>query len=774
MWMLGVCLAAQTPVKLTLEQASSRKPDDHAPAHLGKVVTVRGMVSAPAYHFIDYSVVALQDERGGVALRVPPDDKRLDGLQRGDEVEATGVVVNLAGMPAIEPSQVRPVGRREAPPPERVPIAELQSFRYLGRLVEGEGTVVEAGETTAGAYVLIAAANSGNYKIFLPSGRDRTSSAPPAVRSGDRIRFTGVAFQYCPRAPFNRWFEALIRDNNEITVLDRSWFVPPSMIVAGLAVALLMAYLWWLREQRLAQQRDRLRRIYQLGEEILGVPAIEAILARVSDALPSILGISRVRLYLHNRATKSLESVASEGAESVTVELASPPGGSGAGAAACFHYRTLLSIPDLARSPFPVAAPGAETQPKSMLFVPMLAQGDVVGVLELDQFDRAREFSVDEQSLAQHLGNQIGVAMRLLDQRSVQEQLHRSEKLAAVGRLISGVVSELQTPLSSIVELAALAQQKPHLCPAERELKAIATEARKAESIMARLVSFASEPSETRPVDINALIRTLIDFRGHDCKASGIRIRDLGTNTPLWVIGWQGQLEQVLLNLLVHAEQCTARAVDKTITIQTSLLAKRILIEIGFNAPDEGGPDDSMAALTVARSVIGGHGGEVRLVKGHGGTRRFELELPGNARERSAPSPVARQAGPARQLTVLVIEPDEPAQRHLMAMLSARGCRAVPVNNSDTGLEIAQRMRFDLVFCSFHSPGLNWVELSERLQERIGAFILLSDGYDAELAADFEGEGRHVLAKPVQEPELDRILTPAAAETATTMQARTA
>ena len=57
-----------------------------------------------------------------------------------------------------------------------------------------------------------------------------------------------------------------------------------------------------------------------------------------------------------------------------------------------------------------------------------------------------------------------------------------------------------------------------------------------------------------------------------------------------------------------------------------------------------------------------------------------------------------------------------------------------------------------------HAPGLNWVELSERLQSRVGAFILLADHYDAELSADFEGEGRFVVAKPLQEADLERVL----------------
>jgi CheY-like chemotaxis protein len=129
-------------------------------------------------------------------------------------------------------------------------------------------------------------------------------------------------------------------------------------------------------------------------------------------------------------------------------------------------------------------------------------------------------------------------------------------------------------------------------------------------------------------------------------------------------------------------------------------------------------------------------------------------------RERgSASSPlgsVARDS--SRRMTALVIEPDDAAQRQLLALLSGHGFRVVPVSNSDTGLDLAQRMRFDAAFCSLHAPGLNWVELSERMHSRVGGFVLLSDGYDAELSADFEGDGRFVLPKPLQEKELERVL----------------
>jgi len=291
-------------------------------------------------------------------------------------------------------------------------------------------------------------------------------------------------------------------------------------------------------------------------------------------------------------------------------------------------------------------------------------------------------------------------------------------------------------------------------------VSAIAAEAQKASSVMARLVTFASsEQAEARPVAVGDLLRNLIDFREGDWKASGIRVRDLVFREPLKVLGSHGQLEQVFLNLLVHAEQALAAAQEKTLTIRTSVLAKRLLVEISFSAPPEWrNAEETAALLGVTHGVVTGHGGEVRLIEKDNTEPRFEVELP-LVRDRAAAAPDA--AGPPetpRRLTSLVVEPDEVVQRQLVAMLERNGSRAIPLSNADTALELAFRASVDAAFCSVHAPGLNWVELSERMRPRVGAFVLLPDRYDAELAADFEGENCFVLPKPIQEAELADIL----------------
>jgi len=754
------CLPVSAQTRLTLQEAGLRNASaDFAPAHLGEKTIVRGTVNSVAFHFPGYSLLAIEDGEFGAILQLNGNDFEADAYRPGNVVEAKGTVAALDGTVVIRAEKLTPLGQTQPPPPRAVPLRDLLGFQYLGRLVRTECQVIDAGDAANGGYLVAEASSS--YKIFIPS--PLAMAARLNEFRGKTVTATGVAYQFCKRPPYNHNFQLLVSDLGTVIPKEANRFPSPITLATALGLMLLVGFLLWSRERRLTNQRELLRKTYKLGEEILGASSAQGILKRLAESLPGILGITRVHLYVYNRASKTLETIADEGMEPISISLSSPPGGPQAGAVACYHYRTLLVIPDIDRSPFPMAAEDSTPAPRSLLFVPMHAQSQVIGVLELDQDDRLRDFSADEQELAQHLGNQIGVALRLLDQRSVQEQLFRSEKLAAVGRLISGVVNELQTPLSSISDLATRALDRLHVGSGEREVLAIDAEAKKAAGMVARLVSFAAAEQEARAVSITALLRTLIEFREGDWKATGIRVRDLTTREPMNVLGSQGQLEQVFLSLLVHVEQSLADAVQKSITIRASILAKRLLVEIAFTAPPQSrNPEEVAAVLGLTRSVIAGHGGEVRLIEKNNADPRFEVELPVIAKERMGATAIAGGNGHpqeiSRHMTVLVIEPDDSAQRQVLALLATRGCRVVPVNNSDTGLDLAQRMRFDIALCSVHAPGLNWVELSERMYSRVGCFILLSDGYDSELAADFEGEGRFVLAKPVQEAELERVL----------------
>ena len=648
-----------------------------------------------------------------------------------------------------------------------VELDELGSTQYLGRLVTTEGRVADMGESSGGAYLILGDGKS-TYKLFVPYSKQAPSTGFPGINAGDLVRATGIASQYCPMPPYNRWFELVIPSGGSVVRLAGGLGHPWAFVVA-FAFALLAGVVWWMRERRLRAQREMLGSVHEMGEEIPGLSSTAEILKRISVALPRLFHLSRVRLYVYNRGAKTLDEVhADSKGHGVSIALDAPGGGTEPGVVSCFQNRTRLVVPDSSRTSFASSGEGAGPVARSLLFVPMFVQGEVTGVIEIGRDRGSRTFSDNEQSLAQHLANQTGLAIQLVGQRSVREQLFRTEKLAAVGRLISGVVNELQAPLATISKMARSLLADDPYSPMDRELRVIATESNRASEIVTRLVSFAGgDQMEAKPVEINGLLRSLIEFREREWKVRNIHLRDLRSDRTIVVMGSQGQLEQVFLNLLVHAEQSMAEVDEKLIVLRTSVLARRVLIEIGYRSTGEATEDpfskwsensSGALGLGVCRSIIAGHSGEVRLVNAQGGEARFEVELPSAGAE--SPGVRTTEAGRnrTRTRTAMLLEPDEPSQRQMLTMLSSRGYRVVPVQTPEIGLDLAQRLRFDIVLCSVRVPGLNWVELAEHFQALVGAFVLISEAYDPDLVISFERARRFVLSKPIDAVQMDRVL----------------
>jgi signal transduction histidine kinase len=434
------------------------------------------------------------------------------------------------------------------------------------------------------------------------------------------------------------------------------------------------------------------------------------------------------------------------------------------GIAACYRNHLMIAIPDVRRSAH-FRKEDTVVAPRSVLLVPMFAQSELMGVLEIHHSTRFHYFSQGEQAAMQHLANQIATALKLQEQHSMREQLFRSEKLAAAGQLISDVANELRSPLQSIATLAtALLSRNGDAY--HTELESITTEASRANEIVSRLVSFANvEQAQAEPVDLNAILSGLLKFRAPEWKAKGVEIKSLLAVKRAIVLGSPGQLEQVLLNLLVDAEKSAAEARDKIITVSSSLLAKRVLVEISYplRSPDTRGDStdgdhtgSGALGLGVCRGIIESHGGEFRVVRTSPAQARFDIELPViEARQTSPGSSELSEA--IRQLTVLVVEPDSKVQRQLVQMLGNRGDRVVPVASAEEGLDIVDRLRFDMVICAVRLPSLNWVAFCERVRLRVGGFVLLTDAFNSDVGRAFRNSEGFVLSKPVDETDLHRI-----------------
>jgi CheY-like chemotaxis protein len=163
--------------------------------------------------------------------------------------------------------------------------------------------------------------------------------------------------------------------------------------------------------------------------------------------------------------------------------------------------------------------------------------------------------------------------------------------------------------------------------------------------------------------------------------------------------------------------------------------------------------------LRVCQAIAQSHGGDIRLFQTPQTTFRYELELPVHhapAPYEPVDEPVRR---PARILTAILVDQDAGIQRKLLAMISVRGHRAIPVERPEEAADMVQRMSFDVIFCANRLPGLSWNEFFRRVRRRVGAFILVTDDYDQDSTVALKDEGGFVMRKPVDEEELDRVLS---------------
>jgi signal transduction histidine kinase len=537
---------------------------------------------------------------------------------------------------------------------------------------------------------------------------------------------------------------------------------PLLFALAALALTLFMAR---VRGRRLGAQREMVRTLLNLGEELLGASSHEELLRQMRGVLPGMLKAGGLRVFVYNRASQCLDEIggSAEGRR-LNIPVDRPEGLIASAVTTCFRNQALLSIPDARRSPF-ATHPGEADQVRALLLVPMIAQSEIRGVLAIEDARARRVFGPDEQMMAQHVANQAAIALRLMEEQRIRDQLSRTERMAAAGQLLSGVAAELRAPVSAIVRLTESFLYSKRGPLTDEEMRTIAVEAERAKGILERLVSFIQpDRTEAKPVDVRALLARLLEFRRGDWAVRGLDVREQLGSEPVWVLGSAGQLERVFLNLLMHAEQALADSFEKRLSVSLSVLARRALVEIAYTAPAppvrprSDRTDTSVLIEGVIRGIVQSHGGETRLVRLGPAGSRMEIELP-LAPERAPARPgLLGERFTPRLATVLLVEPDSAVRDRLLSLLSQRGYRVVPAASAEQGVDLVQRLRFDVVFCGAQLPGLNWFEFFRTIRRRIQAFVLVTPAHDPELARQWPEGEFYVLPRPIVELELERLL----------------
>ena len=375
---------------------------------------------------------------------------------------------------------------------------------------------------------------------------------------------------------------------------------------------------------------------------------------------------------------------------------------------------------------------------------------------------------------------------RLEDQaRDLYHQLLQAEKLAALGQTISGVAHELNNPLATILTWAERLAQRPADDQTRRGLAAILAESERAARIVRNLLTFARKRHTTRAmVDMNQVIRETLALRSYEQRLSNINIIDALASGLPQVFADPHQMQQVLLNLVINAEQAMIGAHGRgTLILRTWHDPERGAVVLEVNDDGPGVPDEVQAkifdpffttkevgkgtglGLTVAYAIIQEHGGRLTVKSQPVGGASFFVELPlSDAGLPPAPKPPERMFAPpasAAGATILVVE-DEAALG--AAVAEALADAGFIVDRANDGLEALERVGerpYDLIVCDLKMPRLDGPSFFRELEKRnapLARRILFVTGDVAGTEAErfLEESGCQWLAKPFRLKDLLR------------------
>ena len=375
----------------------------------------------------------------------------------------------------------------------------------------------------------------------------------------------------------------------------------------------------------------------------------------------------------------------------------------------------------------------------------------------------------------------FGVFQDLTEAYQMERRMQHTERLAAVGTLAASIAHEVNNPLSYVLlnteavqaELAARYGD----APSERELEVLGLVAEvrggveRIERIVAGLKGFSrSREHQVLPVDLRGVLTTAARLVHNDLRHRARWTAELPEG-PVMVDADEGQLVQVVVNLLLNAAQAASPRRPLAIQACTSLRGDQAILRVrdtGRGMQPEvlqsatspfyttrASADGTGLGLYVAQRIVEAHGGVLEITSDLAQGTTVEMRLPVH-RVATPPQPAQRGRPPGLPGRVLIID-DQP----LVGRALARALEPHEVEVIDDPLQARRRLvetpeAFDLVLCDLMMPRMSGVELYAEVPieaQRRMAF-LTGGAFTPEAEAFVGSMGPRVLPKPPRRAQL--------------------
>jgi two-component system NtrC family sensor kinase len=295
----------------------------------------------------------------------------------------------------------------------------------------------------------------------------------------------------------------------------------------------------------------------------------------------------------------------------------------------------------------------------------------------------------------------------------------------------------LNNPLATVLACAERLTGKPLDDTTRRDLDAIHNAAERAARIVRNLQTFARKRHTTRTmVDLNHVVRDTLALRAYEQRVANVVILEALASGLPHVFADPHQIQQVLLNLIINAEQAMLGAHGRgTLILRSWHEPDQDAIKLEVSDDGPGVPPDVQAkifdpffttkevgkgtglGLTVAYAIAQEHGGSLSVASAGGRGAAFTLELPVGGTQLRMSAPMTMR--PAPEVTpgtkALVVEDEAALGQAVADALGDAGFVVDRAANGEEALTWIERQPYDLVICDLKMPRLDGPSLFRQL-----------------------------------------------------------
>jgi PAS domain S-box-containing protein len=407
---------------------------------------------------------------------------------------------------------------------------------------------------------------------------------------------------------------------------------------------------------------------------------------------------------------------------------------------------------------------------------------------------RDRAFPVRDES--GEIYRVAGVAEDVTEQKSIEEQFLRAQRMESIGTLAGGIAHDLNNVLGPIIMSVDLLQLNLPDPASSELLDIVATSARRGASMVSQVLSFARGVGGQR-VELQAR-HVIRDVEKIACETFPKQI-EVRTKFPLdlWtVIGDPTQLHQVLLNLCVNARDAMPEGgvlelTAENITIDAhyaSLSGEArpgpyVLISVEdtgtgippkvlgkifdpfFTTKDIG--KGTGLGLSTSLAIVKSHGGFIQVKSRPGGGTKFHIYLPAQVEARAEIDSGAEAGIPRGCGQLILVVDDEAAVRRVTEKtLEAFGYRAVLASDGAEAVAIYATRYAEIaaVLTDMIMPamdGVAVVQVLQRMNCTVPVIMASGRAADGQLAQVAELGVKHFMSKPYSATTLMKTLAEA-------------